>query len=112
MRHFVILLVLCPGHMGVSLVGWSKQKTLMHKLEREVTLVDKIPKPFASMIDGMVLVRLLNYIGLTYNEFADNILKFLATINFGVSRIDIVFDVYQSDSVKNAERAQCSVGKI
>ena len=111
MRHFVILLVLCPGHMGVSLVGWSKQKTLMHKLEREVTLVDKIPKPFASMIDGMVLVRLFNYIGLTYNKFADNILKFLATINFGVSRIDIVFDVYQSDSIKNAERAQCSVGK-
>ena len=84
----------------------------MHKLERGATLVDKIPKPFASMIDGMVLVRLLNYIGLTYNEFADNILKFLATINFGVSRIDRVFDVYQSDSVKNAERAQCSVGKI
>ena len=111
MRHFVILLVLCPGHMGVSLVGWSKQKTLMHKLEREVTLVDKIPKPFASMIDGMVLVRLFNYIGLTYNKFADNILKFLATINFGVSRIDIVFDVYQSDSIKNAERTQCSVGK-
>lgn len=111
MRHFVILLVLCPGHMGVSLVGWSKQKTLMHKLEREVTLVDKIPKPFASMIDGMVLVRLFNCIGLTYNKFADNILKFLATINFGVSRIDIVFDVYQSDSIKNAERTQCSVGK-
>ena len=71
----------------------------MHKLERGATLVDKIPKPFASMIDGMVLVRLLNYIGLTYNEFADNILKFLATINFGVSRIDIVFDVYQSEEL-------------
>ena len=63
MKCFVILLVLCPGHMGVSLVEWSKQITLMHKLKRGVTLVDKIPKPFASMIDGMLLVRLLNYIG-------------------------------------------------
>lgn len=66
----------------------------MHKLERGATLVDKIPKPFASMIDGMVLVRLLNYIGLTYNEFADNVLKFVVTTSNGASRINMVFDVY------------------
>ena len=31
---------------------------------------------------------------ITYNEIADNILKFVATTLSGASRIDVVFDVY------------------
>ena len=64
----------------------TNKTTLMHKLERGITFADAIPKPFASVIDGMVLVRQSNYIGLTYNEFADNISKFFAKTTSGASR--------------------------
>lgn len=49
---------------------------------------------------------------ITYNEIADNILKFVATTLSGASRIDVVFDVYWPDSMKNTEIDQRSVGKI
>ena len=55
----------------------TNKTTLMHELERGITFVDTIPKPFASAIDGMALVHQTNYIGLTYNEFADNILTLI-----------------------------------
>ena len=85
----------------------TNKSTLLHELERGITLVDAIPKPFASVIDGMALVCQSNYIGLTYNEFADNILKFVVTTTSGASRIDIVFD-----SIKNAERGQRSIDRL
>lgn len=53
-----------------------------------------------------------NCIGLIYNEFADNILNFLAKTIFGAFRINIAFDVYRFDSMKNAERIQRSMGMI
>ena len=91
----------------------TNKSILMHELERGITLVDAIPKPFASVIDGMALVPQSNYIGLTYNEFTDNILnKFVTSTTSGASRIDIVFDIYRPDSIKNAERGQRSVGSI
>lgn len=64
------------------------------------------------MIDGMALVCQSTYIGLTYNKFADNILTFLATMSSGASRIDIVFDGCQSNSILNTERYQLLMGNI
>ena len=86
-------LVTCECH-------WWKgpnKSTMIHEPERGITLADVIPKPFASVIDGVALVCQSNYIGLTYNEFADNILKFVTTITTttsGASSKDIVFDIY------------------
>ena len=79
-------------------MGWSNKKVNFDaKLERVIILVDTIPKKFVSVIDGMALVR-------QSNDSAENILKFLATTTtYGDSRIDIVFDVYQSDAIKNAK---------
>ena len=70
---------------------------MIHEPERGITLADVIPKPLASVIDGVALVCQSNYIGLTYNKFADNILKFVTTITTttsGASSKDIVFDIY------------------
>ena len=52
------------------------------------------------------------YIGLTFNEFADSLLNRALTLTSGASRIDIVFDVYRPHSIKNAERGHRSVGKV
>ena len=82
----------------------------MHKLERGTTLIDAFL--FSTFIDWMTLVCQSNYIGLAYSEFADDILKFLETTTSGISRIDKVFQVYWSSSIKNGERYQRPVGKI
>ena len=39
-------------------------------------------------------------------------MKFVAATLSGASRIDVVFDVYWPDSMKNTEIGQRSVGKI
>ena len=41
-----------------------------------------------------------------------NILTFLATMSSGVSRIDIVFDGFQPNSILNTERYQLLMGNI
>ena len=86
--------------------------TLMHELETEITPANAIPKPFSSVIDGMVLVCRSNSIGLTYYKVADKIFKFVAATVSCPSRIDMVFDVSQPDSLKNAVKCQCSLGKL
>ena len=50
----------------------TNKTILMHKLERGMTFADAIPKPFASVIDGMALVRQSNYIGLHLEVFCKN----------------------------------------
>ena len=90
----------------------TSKSTLMHHLEKGTTNVDEVPKPYGLVIDVMALVRQTQYIGLTFNEFADSLLNRALTLTSGASRIDIVFDVYRPHSIKNAERGHRSVGKV
>ena len=87
--------------------------TLMKKeLQMKLAPVDAIPKPFSSVVDGMVHICESNSIGLTYYEVADNIFKFVSATASGASWIGMVFDVSRTYSIKNAERCQCSEGKL
>ena len=49
---------------------------------------------------------------MTFNEFADELLKFAVISSFGASRIDIMFDVYLHNSIKNVERENRETGKL
>ena len=90
-------------------MGKSK---LMHELEKGMTSSDSVPKPFVSIFDGMALVRKFSCAGLTYNEFADDLLKFAVASSLGSKRINIVFDVYCESPIKNAERGHRSTGAL
>ena len=60
----------------------------------------------------MALVRKIKTAGLTYEEFA---LKFLSTVlssSSSSTRVDVVFDVYQQISIKNAERTRRKSGSL
>ena len=94
-----------------ELMKTSKSK-IMHELEKGVTTVDSIFIPFVPIFDGMALVRMIKCTGLTYNEFADDLLKFVVARSSGSKCIDIVFDVYYKNSIKNAERGNRSSGKL
>ena len=90
----------------------TNKSTLMHELEKGPTCVDITPAPVATIIDGMAMVRKMKNAGLTFTEFADQLLKFAVSSNSYSSRIDIVFDVYRKSSIKNAERNHRETGKL
>ena len=50
--------------------------------------------------------------GLTFTEFADQLMKFTVSSNLHSSRIDIMFDIYCNSSIKNAERNHIETGKL
>ena len=73
-------------------------------LEKGTVLVDQMPKSSASIIDGMALVRKIKTTGLMFSQLADKIFDVAMSSCRESRRIDIVFDVYFEESIKNVER--------
>ena len=66
----------------------------MHELEKGVTRVEQVDAPFVPIFDGMTLVRMVKCTGLTFNKFADDLLKLVVAKSCGSKRMDEVFGVY------------------
>jgi len=87
----------------------NKKSDLLAELEKDTVLVEKIPAASCSIIDGMALVRKVKCSGLTFSQVADVIFKAALLSSRASTRIDIVFDVYFDESIKNVERSRrCS----
>ena len=71
---------------------------------------DQVPGPYAVDIDRTALVRKVRNKGVTIEEFADELLKYVSTSSSDARRIDIVFNVYRETLIKNAERGHREVG--
>ncbi|KAK3748348.1 hypothetical protein QZH41_000090 [Actinostola sp. cb2023] len=82
----------------------TNKATLAKELQRNVPAVDIIPLPSATIIDGMALVQRLKGDHKTFSEVGDALLNMALNESYQSTRIDIVFDVYRSDSIKNSER--------
>ena len=82
--------------------GTLKKKTpksaLLHKLKQDVEPVSAI------LMDGMALVRQIKITKMTYSQFATVLLKKVLSIGRDSSRIEVVFDDYLDNSIKNVER--------
>ena len=57
---------------------------------------------FFCIFDGIALVQIFKCTSHTYNEFADDLLKFAVETRSGSKRIVIVSDVYYENSIENA----------
>ena len=57
----------------------------------------------AIVIDGLSFVQTMKGIG-TFSDYAKSLLKALLQEGTGYNRIDVVFDVYDENSIKSAER--------
>ena len=82
----------------------TSKSTLARQLEKNASLAEAIPQPSTCIIDGMSLVQKVHGDNKTFAELSDAI--FMSALRTGAesSRIDVVFDVYLDDSIKNAER--------
>ena len=82
----------------------TNKASLAKELQKNTQAADVIPQPSACLIDGMALVQRLKGDKKTFAEIAESL--FSMALNEGTSsdRIDIVFDDYRDDPIKNAER--------
>lgn len=75
------------------------------ELERSASPAEVIPEPSATIIDGMSLVQKLKGNDKTFSQLADTALSHVVHEGAKSKRIDVVFDVYNETSIKDAERA-------
>ena len=88
------------------------KSSLMHKFEEDLDPVTSIVGNFAFIADGMACIRQLKVLKSTYAEFAVNLLNFIFSQSMSANRIDIVFDVYIKNSIKDIERQRRTSGEL
>ena len=72
----------------------------MHEVEKEAPTEKVNPKLYATIIDGMALIRKQKTKGKTFECFSDEMIASAIESNQSSKRIDIVFDVYRDSSIK------------
>ena len=80
----------------------TNKAALARELEKQVLPAGTIPEPSATIIDGMSLIQKMKGNDQTFSQ-----LELTRTLHDGVRshRIDVVFDKYREDSIKNAGRS-------
>ena len=84
----------------------TNKAVLSKHLESKVLPVEEVPHPNATIIFAMALMNKLQGDIRTFSELSDHVFSQMFHAGHGSDRIDVVFDVYHSDSIKSAERIQ------
>ena len=71
-----------------------------------------MPNSSCSIIDGMALMRKVKCSDLTFFHIAEEIFKAAMPCSYNSARVDIVFDVYFEQSIKNSERNRRCLGTV
>ena len=82
----------------------SNKAALAKHLENIVDPAESVTKPHATLIDAMALIQKLRGENRTFEELSDHIFESALHAAHGSDRIDVIFDVYNSQSIKSAER--------
>ena len=105
-----------PLPMSLAEVDGTLKKTpksvLLHKLEKDVEPVTEYPSDSVYIVDGMAAVRQVKPLKSTYSEFAVRLLKYVLSNGSQSKRIDVVFDAYENNSIKDVERNRRSSGEL
>ena len=98
-----------PLPWGLANNDGSLRKTnkaaLARELEKNVSPAEFIPKPSATIIDGMSLIQKMKGNEKTFSQLAESAMLMVLHEGAESERIDVVFDVYRDTSIKNAERS-------
>jgi len=103
-----------PFPWAISNGDGTLRKTNKAKLDRELeknaTPAETMPRSSTYIIDGMGLVQKLSGNNKTFAELAKSALSRVLHEGAPSRRIDVVFDVYLEESIKNAERCNSGSG--
>ena len=86
----------------------KNKSSLMRKVEGPTPPVANTDLSSACITDGMAIVRQAKVSGLTFWEFAKQLLKTVVAIGKSSRRIDVALGQYEEHSIKNAERIRRS----
>ena len=90
----------------------TAKSLLLHKIEGDVPSVDMLKTEHTFIVDGMAYVRQIKSSGLTFTAFSTKLLTHILHSAMFASPIDVVFDVYIENSIKDVERQRRSSGEI
>ena len=88
-----------------GLLRKTNKATLATTLQTNVTVADQLPENSASVVDGMNLVQRVKGGQATFGDIVTTILSMALSEGSQSNRIDIVFDTYRGNSIKNSERS-------
>jgi len=88
-----------------GLLRKTNKAVLATTLQKNVTVADKLPHNSASVVDGMNLVQRIKGDQATFGDIASTILSMALSEGSKSTRIDVVFDTYRENSIKNSERS-------
>ena len=83
----------------------TNKASLARNLEKISPPAKNVPRGAAVIIDGVAIINEVNAEKKTYGELAATLFASIMRDVCGCTRIDVVFDVYQDVSIKNAERS-------
>jgi hypothetical protein len=87
-----------------GLLRKTNKATLAAYLQKDIPTVESIPLNSATIIDGMNLVQRIKGHQINFGEVATDLLSMILREGHESNRIDVVFDRYQGQSIKNSER--------
>jgi len=87
-----------------GLLRKTNKASLAKELQKNVQTADAIPQPSACVINGMALVQRLKDDQKSFAAIAETLLCMVLNEGATSDRVDVVFDDYRDESIKNAER--------
>ena len=89
----------CDGTMKKT-----NKAVLANRLEEKVSATESVSVPSLTIIDGMSLIHKLPGENRTFSEVSDHLFSLVLQAAGSSEGVDIVFDVYKDQSIKDAER--------
>jgi len=87
-----------------GLLRKTNKASLATTLQRNVTAVEQLPENCASVVDGIGLVQRVKGDQATFADIATTVFSMVLDEGDKSNRIDVVFDTYRENSIKNSER--------
>ncbi|CAM4733150.1 unnamed protein product [Leuciscus chuanchicus] len=88
-----------------GLLRKTNKATMATAFQKNVALQEKHPENSATVVDGMNLVQRVKGDEVTFRDVATTILGMALREGSQSRRIDVVFDTYKQNSIKNSERS-------
>ena len=87
-----------------GLLRKTNKASLATVLQRNVATIEQLPGNCASVVDGMNIVQRVKGDQATFGDIATTVLSMALNEGGRCNRLDVVFDTYRENSIKNSER--------
>ena len=91
---------------GFGMMRKTNKAAITKASEKGAKFMESPPMQSATITDGMALVLNLKVVQMSFGQVAGAVFKNILPYGGQDKRIDVVFDVYLENSIKNAERCR------